>query len=184
LYLGLFVMPWLMMYGVSSLMISHQDWFRSDQPERWQPLFEREYRRQVPDQADLRVLAQEILKDCNLEGAFWVQRSKPEEIHINRFKFRNEVRIIYSIKDQMLRAEEQHFKWNRVVLRMHFRGGFEQPTLFDALWAILVDVACLGILIWIGSGILMWWRLARLRLWGAIALSGGLLSFLLLIWRL
>jgi hypothetical protein len=184
LYLGMIVMPWLLMYGVSSFMISHQDWFRSDQPTQWQPVFEREYHRQIPDQADLREVALEILKDCNLDGAFWVQRPKPEELRINRFKFRDEIRLIYSLKDQRLRAEREQFRWDRVVLRMHFRGGFQQPTFWDDLWAILVDVACVAILIWIGSGLIMWWRLARLRLWGAIALGGGMLSFLLLIWRL
>ena len=60
----------------------------------------------------------------------------------------------------------------------------EQPTVRYGLWAVLVDVACLGILLWIGSGLLMWWRLAKLRAWGAIAVSGGILSFLLLVWRL
>ena len=184
LYLGLFVMPWLLMYGLSSFMICHQDLFRSDQPANWQPVFEREYKRQIPDQANLREVAQAILKDCNLEGAFWVQRPKPEKIEINRFRFRDEIRLIYSINEQRLRAERQHHRWDRVVVRMHFRGGFQQPTFFDALWAVFVDVACLGILIWIGSGLVMWWRLSRLRFWGAIALGGGLLSFLVLIWRL
>jgi hypothetical protein len=184
LYLGMFVMPWLMMYGVSSFMISHQDWFRSDESASWKPVFEREYQRPIPEQADLREIALEILKDCHLEGAFWVQRPKPEEIHINRFRFRDEIRLIYSIEDQRLRAERQQFRWDRVVLRMHFRGGFQQPTFFNDLWAILVDVACAAIFIWIVSGLVMWWRVARLRLWGVVALGGGMVSFLLLIWRL
>lgn len=184
LYLGLFLIPWLLMYGLSSFLISHHAWFRSDQPPAWQPLFEREYHRTILDQTDLREVAPEILKDCHLEGAFWVQRPKPDEIRINRFRFWDETRLTYSIKDQRLRAERQHLRWDQVVLRMHFRGGFQQPTLRDDLWAVLVDVACLGILVWIASGLLMWWRLARLRVWGAIAVGGGILSFLLLVWRL
>lgn len=184
LYLGLFLMPWLLMYGVSSFLISHHDWFRSDQPPTWQPLFEREYHRPIPDPVDLRAVALEILKDCQLDGAFWVQRPKPEEIRINRFRFWDETRLTYLIKDQRLRAEQQQLRWDQVVLRMHFRGGFQQPTFWDGFWAVLVDVACVGILVWIGSGLLMWWRLARLRIWGALAVGAGIFSFLLLIWRL
>ena len=184
LYLGLFLTPWLLMYGVSSFLISHHSWFRSAQPPAWQPVFEREYHRPVPDQTDLRDVAQAILKDCNLEGAFWVQRPKPDEIRINRFRFWNETRLTYLLKDRRLRAERQQLRWDQVVVRMHFRGGFQQPTLRDDLWAVLVDVACAGILVWIASGLLMWWRLARLRVWGAIAVGGGILSFLLLVWRL
>jgi hypothetical protein len=67
---------------------------------------------------------------------------------------------------------------------MHFRGGFQQPTLLNDLWAVLVDVVCAGILVWIGSGLVMWWRLTRLRVSGAIAMLGGIASFLAFIWRL
>jgi len=43
---------------------------------------------------------------------------------------------------------------------------------------LLVDTVCLGILIWIASGLYMWWQIRHVRLWGALALSGGLISFL------
>lgn len=184
LYLGLFLLPWLTMYGVSSFLISHHAWFRSDQPPNWQPVFERPYQRPAPADADLREVAHEILKDCQMEGAFWAQRPKADEIRINRFRFWDETRLIYSVKEKRLRAERQLIRWDQVVLRMHFRGGFQQPTFLDDLWAILVDVVCLGIVAWIGTGLVMWWRLARLRLAGALAVMGGVLSFLFFVWRL
>jgi hypothetical protein len=184
LYLGLFLLPWVTMYGVSSFMISHHAWFRSEQQPPWQPVFERSYQRHVPEGAELREVAEGILKDCDLEGAFWVQRPKTDEIRINRFRFWDETRLIYSIKDQRLRAERQQLRWDQVILRMHFRGGFLQPTLLNDLWAVLVDVVCAAILIWIASGLLMWWRLARLKLSGALAVLGGVISFLLFMWRL
>lgn len=57
LYLGLFLVPWLLMYGVSSFLIGHHSWFRSDQPPSWQLLFDREYQRPISDQIDLREVA-------------------------------------------------------------------------------------------------------------------------------
>lgn len=184
LYLGLFLLPWLCMYGVSSFMISHPDWFAAEGSPTWQPVFERDYSRKIPEGAEIRLVAHEILKDCGLEGAFWVQRPNAREIRINRFRFRNEIRLIYSISDHRLRAERQQFGWNRLAVRLHFRGGFLQPTFFDDLWAVLVDVVCVGILIWITSGMVMWWRVARLRLWGSVALVGGVTSFVIFAWRL
>jgi hypothetical protein len=184
LYLGLFLIPWLLMYGLSSILISHNTWFRSAQSPVWRTLFERDYHRAVPENAELREVAREILKDCNLEGAFWVQRPNADELRINRFRFWNDTRLTYSIKDQRLRAEQQQYPWNQVLVRLHFRGGFLQPTVWDTLWAVLVDVACVGILIWVASGLIMWWRLVRLRVWGAFAFGGGLLTFLLFLWRL
>jgi hypothetical protein len=73
---------------------------------------------------------------------------------------------------------------SQAVVRMHFRGGYGQPTFWDKSWGFLVDLACVGIIVWVASGLIMWWRLPRLRAWGAVAVGGGALSFLLLIWAL
>jgi hypothetical protein len=189
LYLGLFLLPWLFMYGLSSLIIIHRSWFPADKERTWEPLFERPYNRPVTvngnnNEPQLRATAQEILKDCNLDGAFWVNKPNAETVQIDRFSFRDSIRLTYSIKDQKLKAERQRMPWPQVVVRMHFRGGFGQPSFWDKSWGLLVDFACVGIIIWVGSGVIMWWRLPSLRAWGALAVGGGLLSFLVLIWRL
>ncbi len=189
LYLGLFLMPWLLMYGVSSFLIIHGSWFGAEKEPAREAVFERPYSRPVASQGknnepDLRAAAQEILKDCNLEGAFWVDKPNPEMLHIDRFSFRDSINLTYSIKDQKLKAERQPMPWARVPLRMHFRGGYGQPGFGDRFWGLLVDIACVGIIIWVASGLIMWWRLPRLRAWGTIAVAGGFLSFLALVWRL
>jgi len=188
LYLGLFLMPWLLMYGVSSFIIIHHSWFPSDKPAR-ELLFEKTYSRTVNMQGannspDLRATAQEILKDCDLEGAFWVDKPKPDTLHIDRFSFRDSISLTYSIKDQKLKAERRARRWSEVPIQMHVRGGYGQPGFWQKFWGLLVDVACFGIIIWVASGLLMWWRLPRFRAWGAIAVGGGILSFVLLVWTL
>ena len=84
LYLGLFLMPWLLMYGVSSFIIIRQSWFGGEKQAAWEPVFEKEYRHPIPEQRELRAVAQEILKDCNLEGAFWANKPNPDILQINR----------------------------------------------------------------------------------------------------
>jgi hypothetical protein len=183
LYLGLFLLPWLFMYGLSSFLIIHRSWFESQEPA-WDLVFEREYHHPITAQEDPRAAAQEILKDQNLEGAFWAQRPKPDELQIHRFSFWGATRLTYLAKDHKLRAERQRSTGNQAIIRMHFRGGYLQPYFWDKVWGLFVDMACVGILVWICSGLIMWWRLPRLRVWGAVALGGGLVSFLLLMWRL
>ena len=188
LYLGLFLMPWLLMYGVSSFIVIHQSLFPKDRPAR-EVFFEKPYDRPVNMQGannspELRAAALEILKDCNLEGAFWVDKPKPDTLHVDRFSFRDSISLTYSVKDQKLKAERQPVRWSQVPMRMHFRGGYEQPTLGNKVWGLLVDVACVGIIIWVASGLIMWWRLPRFKAWGAIAVGGGILSFILLVWTL
>lgn len=189
LYLGLFLMPWLLMYGASSFIIIHQKWFDAEKQNDWEPVFEKTYNRPVNAPAgnntpELRTLAQEILKDLNLEGAFWTERPNQDTVHIDRFSFRDSISITYSIKDQKIKAERRRMRTPQVITRLHFRGGFRQTTLLDNFWGFMVDFACVGILLWVASGFVMWWRLPRLKLWGALATAGGVLSFLLLIWRL
>jgi hypothetical protein len=181
LYLGLFLMPWLLMYGVSSFIIIHQSWFGADKQRERETLYEKEYHRPIRTDGDLRAAAQEILRDCNLEGAFWVDKPKPDTLHIDRFSFWDSTSLTYSIKDQKLKVERQRMKLPQGVIRMHFRGGYRQPTFWDQFWGLLVDIACIGIIVWVASGLVMWWRLPRLRSWGAIAVGGGMLSFLLLV---
>lgn len=181
LYLGLFLMPWLLMYGVSSSLIIHEGWFGGEKNSAWEPLFEREYHRPVGEPADLRATAEQVLKDCHLQGAFWANKPNPDTLEIDRYSFWGSTRLTYSLKEQKLKAQRQRARPNQVVVRMHFRGGYDQPTLADKLWGALVDLTCLGIIIWILSGLVMWWRLPRLRVWGAAAVGGGIFLFLLLI---
>lgn len=183
LYLGLLLMPWLMMYGVSSFIVIHHSWFDSGTPPS-EPLFEKDYQRPVGTNADLRATAQEILKDCGMEGAFWADKPNANTLHIDRFSFRGSTSLTYSIKEQKLKAQHRRMKLPQIITRMHFRGGYGQPSFLDKFWGLVVDVACVGILIWVASGLIMWWRLARLRAWGAVALGAGIVSFALLVWRL
>lgn len=184
LYLGLFLMPWLLMYGVSSFIIIHQPWFGADKQPAWETLYEKDYHRALNQGGNLRATAEEILKDNNLEGAFWTDQPNPDTLHVSRFSFWGSTRLTYSVKDQKLKVERQRAKLPQVVMRMHFRGGYEQPSFWDKFWGLLVDIACVGIILWIGSGLVMWWRLPRLRAWGAVAVAGGILSFVALVWAI
>jgi hypothetical protein len=184
LYLGLFLMPWLLMYGVSSFILIHQAWFRAEQEPPWETLFEKECRRPLEADADLRSVAQDILKDHGLEGAFWADKPNADTLRITRFSFWGSTRLTYSIREARVRAEHQRVRGPQAVVRMHFRGGYGQPTFWDKFWGFMVDLACAAIVIWVASGVVMWWRLRRLRAWGALTLGGGILTFLLLVWTL
>lgn len=184
LYLGLFLMPWLLMYGISSFFIIHQSWFRPAREPAWEPLFQRAYDRPVSDTGDLRATAQEILKDCNLEGAFWASKPNADTLQVDRFSFWGSTRLTYSTKAHTLKAERQRQSPSQAVVRMHFRGGFRQTGFWDRFWGLLVDLACVGIILWIASGLIMWWRLPRLRMWGAAAATCGAVLFLVLVWRI
>ena len=73
-------------------------------------------------------------------------------------------------------VKDRTFNWNVFLTGMHARGGFQQDSFLSDAWAVTVDIVCISMLIWIGSGIYMWWRLRQTRYWGFAALGGGVLA--------
>jgi hypothetical protein len=57
---------------------------------------------------------------------------------------------------------------------MHRRRGYGTPYLSDDLWAITVDLFIFASVLWVASGIWMWWELKVTRRWGTISILGGI----------
>jgi hypothetical protein len=64
------------------------------------------------------------------------------------------------------------------------RFGYGQGPLVDDIWAILLDVACIAFLVWVASGISMWWHIRHTRFWGTVTLVAGFVAFLWIVWVL
>ena len=66
---------------------------------------------------------------------------------------------------------------------MHTRGGYNLGGFWDAIWAALVDIFSVALLLWMASGLIMWWKLpgTGLRAWGWLALISGAISFAVII---
>lgn len=177
LYLGMFLIPWFFMYGVSSLMISHHSWFRGNEPG-WDLVGEKEYQFDVDQYGDKRLAAEAILKDNDMLGAFWSNDNNRNHFEITQFNFWNVHRLRYFYNENRLTIERQALNWDQIILRLHFRGGFMQPGFWNFLWAVIVDIVCLAIILWIVSGLIMWWNLKKHRLWGAITIGAGFIAFI------
>lgn len=180
LYLGLALIPWVLIYGLSSLIINHGPFFNkifNSEIPLWSVKIEQEYHRPVPENADLREVATEILKEFELGNSFFVSRPVPERININALDFTSATRLTYFIEEGRLLVEEQNFQFKTFLIVMHLRGGYEQDNFLDDLWAVILDLVCIAFVVWVFSGIYIWWNLRDLRFWGWVALVGGLLTF-------
>jgi len=178
LYLAMLLMPWFFMYGVSSLPFSHGDYFQKTfgKPE-WKTRFERTYDIEIPPDADLKQIGAKIMKDNGLEGNFGAFRPNDGHLNLYVFSFLSATQVNYDIAARKLVARDRTFQWSSFLTGMHARGGFEQDSLLSDAWGVTVDIVCLGMLIWVVSGIYMWWKLRQTRLWGWVALGGGLIAF-------
>ncbi len=180
LYLGLALIPWILMYGLSSLILNHGPFFNkffNDGTPQWNIKFEQEYHRPVPENADLQELATEILNEFGLRNSFFVSRPTSDRMSIIVKDFILPIRLTYFIEEDQLLIEERRFQWNTFLVGMHTRGGFQQALFLDKFWAVILDLVCIAFVVWICSGIYIWWKHRQFRFWGAMALVGGFVSF-------
>ncbi len=177
LYLGMFLLPWFLMYGASSLPFSHNEWF-TGRPQ-WTARADRSYDLDVPAGANLREVGARILADLGMSGAFGVSRPNSRQINVYCPNFLRPTRITYDLDKKRLLAEDREFHWPQFLTGLHARGGFEQDSVLNDAWGVTVDVVCVAMMLWIATGVYMWWQLPASRGWGWLALLGGAGSFVL-----
>ena len=121
LYAAMFLLPWFLVYGFSSVPFSHNDWFR-DRPQ-WAQRFDRPYDLPVAEGANLREVGARILLDSGLQGSFGASR-RQQEINVYRFDFWSATQITYYLDQKRLLAKDRGFRWASFLTGMHARGGF------------------------------------------------------------
>jgi hypothetical protein len=178
LYLGLSLLPWFVIYGVSSIPFSHPPGGR---PE-WTPRFERPYELPVAPTADLREIGRAIVRDARVEGAYGAYRSAANRINVYVHTFWTATQITFDAEKKILKAEDRGFRWNYFLTGLHARGGFQQENILEDAWAVLVDIVSFGFILWVLTGLYMWWTLPGSRAWGAMALLAGIGSFGVFLW--
>jgi hypothetical protein len=180
LYLGLSLLPWFFLYGVRSIPFSHAPYFQKlydDGAPQWTVRFEKPYEIQVPKEGDLRATGARILADNGLEGSFGTYRPNDKVLETYLFTFWTATRVRYFVEDKRLLVEDQRSRWDQILTGMHARGGFEQDSILSDAWGIFIDVVCFGMMLWIASGVYMWWKIRSTRAWGWLALGGGVAAF-------
>jgi hypothetical protein len=176
LYGALVLLPWFIMYGVSSYPFAHP---QRGQP-KWDVRLERDYTLPPAQPGDdLDAIGAAIMRDVGMSGAFGAYRNPAGNLQVHCPRFLGPSRITYFEDKHRLVVEDMQFKFSSFLTGMHTRGGFERASGLSKLWAVVVDLFSLATVIWVASGIYMWWGLKRLHFWGWVALGGGLGSFLI-----
>lgn len=190
LYLGLALLPWLFMYGISSVPFAHNQFFDRRDAAKGLPMWtlRSEHRIDVPvpeDPKALRSLGAALLAQAgSANTSFGVYRQSATQVNVYSYSFWKSTQLKYFIDQKRLTVEDRRFRWDHFLTGMHARGGFEQEGFLQNSWSVVVDVVCIGILLWIATGIYMWWGLPSARRWGWVAVSAGVVTFLFFTVRL
>lgn len=190
LYLGLALLPWFFMYGISSVPFAHSQFFERRDAAKGRPLWT--LRSQVPFDIAIpeapkaqRALGAQLLARAGIETTnYGVYRQSPIQLNVYAYSFWKSTQLKYFADRKAVTVEDRRFRWDHFLTGMHARGGFEQEGLLERSWSVVVDVVCLAILLWIATGLYMWWELPGSRGSGWLAVCAGTVSFLLFTFRL
>lgn len=182
MYLGMFCLPWFIMYGITSLAFNHNNLFNngSGQPGgQWEEVKSWPCTVEVPVSGNIpKEVTRELLRIAGLDTkAFGTYRPAENKINVYLPNFREMKQLTYWTAEQRLVLLERKKFTQQFLGGLHARGGYQHDSFLNDTWAFLVDVVCIAFLLWVMTGMIMWWRVPAMRGWGAIALIAGFLSF-------
>jgi hypothetical protein len=179
LYMGLFLLPWVVMFGVSSLPLNHNT---SPAPATWTLVAEYPFDVEMPAAGDnLRPFGRDMMNAAGITGGYFVNRANERQINVNHPDFLMPSRIIYRADRKRLTVEHRDFAFRQFLSGLHTRGGYDMGGVWDSLWAVCVDAVSVALLLWIASGVYMWWHVPVARRWGWLAIAAGIGCFAIIV---
>jgi len=178
MYLALFLAPWMIGYAVSTVAMQH----RMPRPTSFVTERDQDYPNQFEPGTPPREIAQQILSDLNLDGAFGVQGPTAEgRLTINRQGMLSPRRITFTPKDRRIVVERMELETSGFLNRFHRRRGYQQPYAADLAMAISVDAVIVAMVFWALSGLWMWWEMRATRWWGLACAATGMGIFIMFV---
>jgi hypothetical protein len=185
LYLGMFLTPWIVVFGLSFVPFNHLSWFpgigegAGAPPDQWTTIVDRPYDLEIPEHPDLRVLGARVLADLAIPAGtgYSVGRPNANRLNVNVPSFRHPIRIAYDAAGHHVRAERRAFLWPQLFTGMHTRAGYRLDSPLQTAWAATIDLLAASLILWMASGLYLWWRIPACRRWGWLAIVSGLASF-------
>jgi hypothetical protein len=190
LYLGLALLPWLFMYAISSVPFAHSQFFERRDAATKRPLWmlrsEHTVDLPIPEHPEgLRAFGAVLLERAGIPNTtFGAYRQTSSQVNVYAYSFFKSTQLKYFADRKRLTVEDRRFRWDHFLTGMHARGGFEQDGILVRSWSVVVDLVCLAIVVWIATGLYMWWHVPGTRRWGLAAICAGTVSFAVFTMRL
>lgn len=187
MYLALFLFPWMLMYALSTAVMNHRAFFLETYgpgPASYEKEREFVYDAVFPEDADLRNMSQQILISAGLDGAHGASRRKDGAIVISRNGLVTPRRLTYVPSTRTVLIERLQPRANALLERFHRRRGYATGYALDTAWAVSVDLVIAAMVLWVVSGLWMWWEMKLTRPIGALALATGVGLFAFYLLRL
>lgn len=183
MFTGLFLAPWMIMYALSTLVMTHHESVNSFYASKTPVLVkerELDYSRSFTTNLTRDAIAQQILTDLGMDGAHSVSDGRNgRPLVIQRQHAMPQRRVTFDASKGKITIEREEFRAPTFLERMHRRRGYNQPYALDDTWGFTVDVAVVAMAFWSLSGIWLAWELKTTRVWGTLSFVFGLGLFVI-----
>jgi hypothetical protein len=163
LILGLFCCFFLLMYGTSSVQMSHNKWF--DNKPR---LAEKEL---AVHGSSPREVAAELMGQ-GMRGELMAVSTNPAGANFRIVRPGTVYEVAWASGKAKVRTNESNFMG--MLNRIHHVGGMWHEFTLTNIWGFFVGVVSLSLLILGGTGIYLWFKLHQERVIGSVLLVLGL----------
>lgn len=171
-----FTLVWLM-YGLSSVQMSHPEWFPME------PAVTREIVAAGPvSAASPEVLAASLAREIGARGDVENIRAAGDTVAFRVVRPGTVLEVTYLQEEATALVVTRVGGFMTMLNRLHHYAGFWRGWLPLDLWGLLVAAASVGLILLGVTGIYLWFRTHGERVvGGAILLGGGVASVVLLV---
>jgi len=167
LYSGLIILAFVMMYFVSGYMMIHRPWFLGP-PSTTTQTVTLDSIGALP----IEQLAVEAKKRLGLGGRTFVQTQTPDMKRFFVIRPGTTVRVDVPAGGDVVHVITQRYGVVGTLIVLHKVRGYDDQWLFNA-YALFCDLSGVSMIVFAISGVYLWWKRTKNRLWGILCLTAS-----------
>ena len=170
LLLGLFALPFLLMYGASAVRLAHGSWF-SEKAKH----IERDVEVGDFDANSGRLLARVLMEQHGLRGELRSVVPTDAGFQLEIERPGNSSQVEYSRYTGRAKIRSSAFGFMTMLAGIHFIAGFGHNYQINNIWAVFVVIVSIALILQGLTGIYLWFHFHKESRIGAILLGINLL---------
>jgi hypothetical protein len=181
IYLGLFLLIFIWLFGVSGLLLNHHWEFANSWEKRKVISYDKTI--EISKERGKHILVHEIMDKLNLNGSIVNLRYSTDSAQLNFITSKPGLRhdIQAGLNDGKIMIKETKLDQWQIMRSLHTlrnptsneQGDRYQPVL-AFIWSISMDIVSVGLIIICLGGWYLWWQVGRKRFYlGLISITGG-----------
>lgn len=171
LWCGLIILTFVMMYAVSGAIMTHRPWFAAAAHRPAPTTQAVALDPSIATDQSKEHLAADVQRQLKLEGRIQFPLSQPSA-DVARFWVNHpgtELRVDVSKKEKLIRLSLQREPWVGKLIMLHKVSGYDAHPAYDA-FAFFADLTGVAMILFAFTGVYLWWKTAKNRLWGVLCL--------------